>query len=200
MSETRYSTETRPDDGELVRLARQGDEAALTRLISRYAPLVRMRARSFSKDTLDEDDLYQEGMIALLSAVRGFRRDKGGAFKTFAAICVNNKLRNAVVSHMREKNAPMRGYVSLSDGAEEAELPAAPGEDPAQVVIAGEESDARRRKIETLLSPFERQVLQLYLSAFSYDEMAKRLASTPKAVDNALQRMRRKLRGAFAED
>lgn len=199
MSETRYST-AELSDGELVRLAREGDDAALTRLISRYAPLVRMRARSFCKNMLDEDDLYQEGMIALLSAVRGFREDKGGTFKTFATICVNNKLRNAVISHMREKNAPMRGYVSLSDGAEEAELPAAPEEDPAQVVIAGEESDARRRKIETLLSPFERQVLQLYLSAFSYDKMAKRLDSTPKAVDNALQRMRRKLRGAFAED
>lgn len=199
MSETQNSAAA-GSDKELVLLARNGDEAALTSLIRRYAPLVRMRAHSFSQGMLDEEDLYQEGMIALLSAVRGFREEKWEAFKPFAAVCVNNKLRNAVAAHMREKNAPMRSYLSLSDTQEEAELPADPKEDPAQMVIASEESDARRQKIETLLSPFERQVLQLYLNAFPYEEMARRLASTTKAVDNALQRTRRKLRGALSEE
>lgn len=199
MSQTSIST-AECSDAELVSRAKGGDEDALTRLISRYMPLVRMRAHSFSKGLLDEDDLYQEGMIALLSAVRGFRPEKCGTFKTFAVVCVNNKLRNAMAAHMREKNAPMRGYLSLSDAQDETDLPTDPKEDPAQLVIAGEESDARRKKIETLLSPFERQVLKFYLSAFSYDEMAVRLDSTTKAIDNALQRARRKLRGAFAEE
>lgn len=197
MSEAHGSMAACPD-AELALGAKDGDDDALTRLICRYAPLVRLRARAFARGMLDEDDLYQEGMIALLSAVRGFREDTG-SFKTFVAVCVNNKLRNAVVSHMREKNAPMRDYLSLSE-QEEGELPAQGADDPAQLVIAGEELAARRRKIETVLSPFERQVLTLYLNAFSYEEMARRLDSTTKAVDNALQRTRRKLRGAFAEE
>lgn len=197
MSETHISLAARLD-AELALGAKGGDEDALTRLICRYAPLVRLRARAFARGMLDEDDLYQEGMIALLSAVRGFQEGTG-SFKTFAAVCVNNKMRNVLVSHMREKNAPMRDYLSLSE-QEKGEFPAQEAEDPAQLVIAGEELAARREKIETVLSSFERQVLILYLNAFSYEEMARRLDSTTKAVDNALQRTRRKLRSAFAEE
>lgn len=199
MNETAKSRSAPPvSDEELVRQAKDGDEDALTALVVRYAALVRRRAMGFAKGTLDADDLYQEGMIALLSAVRGFREGAGGTFRTFAAACVNNKLRSAVISHMRDKNAPMRAYLSLSDAQGEEERLLVSADDPEQMVIAGEETDARRREIETLLSPFERQVLKCYLSAYSYDEMAKRLGSTTKAVDNALQRVRRKLRKSFA--
>lgn len=186
-------------DQELVLSAKDGDEDALNLLIHRYAFFVRMRARAFSKGMLDADDLYQEGMIALLSAVRGFREEKCGSFKTFVAVCVNNKLRNAVTAHMREKNAPMRGYLSLSD-TEDEELLTDVSEDPAQMVIVGEELALRRKKMDELLSSFERQVLVLYLRAFSYGEMASSLGTTVKSVDNALQRVRRKLQDVFADE
>ena len=185
-------------DEELARLAKDGDNDALTALIQRFAPLVQLRARSYLRNELDADDLYQEGMIALLKAVRNYRDDLPGSFKTFAIVCVNNKMLSAVKAHMRDKNAPMRGYVSLSgsDAPEQLGVVAA-GDDPELLVIRNEETDARNRRIENLLSIFERQVLQLYLSSYSYDEMSKQLGSSTKAVDNALQRVRRKLRNVF---
>ena len=98
---------------------------------------------------------------------------------------------------MREKNAPMRGYLSLSEPEVPEEALTAHTLDPEQLVIQSEETDARNRRIETLLSLFERQVLKLYLSSYSYEEMSKQLGSSTKAVDNALQRVRRKLRTVF---
>ena len=161
-------------DEQLVARAKDGDDEALTALIQRYAPFVRMRAGAYGVKELDADDLYQEGMIALLTAVRNYCAGLNSSFRTFASVCINNKLNSALRAHMREKNAPMRGYLSLS-----------------------EETDARNRRIETLLSLFERQVLKLYLSSYSYEEMSKQLGSSTKAVDNALQRVRRKLRTVF---
>ena len=161
-------------DEQLVARAKDGDDEALTALIQRYAPFVRMRAGAYGVKELDADDLYQEGMIALLTAVRNYCAGLNSSFRTFASVCINNKLNSALRAHMREKNAPMRGYLSLS-----------------------EQTDARNRRIETLLSLFERQVLKLYLSSYSYEEMSKQLGSSTKAVDNALQRVRRKLRTVF---
>ena len=189
-------------DEKLALLAKDGNDEALAALITRYMPFVLMRARSFAKGELDPDDLYQEGMIALLKAVRNYREDMAGSFKTFAAVCVNNKLISTVTSHMRQKNAPMRSYFSLNDDDWPEDLLAIPHpeNDPEQLVIANEEILDRNRRVETLLSPFERQVLRLYLSSYSYDEMSRQLGSSTKAVDNALQRVRRKLRSVFAHD
>ena len=185
-------------DVELIRRAKTGDEAALTLLIEQYASAVRLRAVGFANRPLDADDLFQEGMIALLKAVRHFREDQSTSFKTFAFICINNKLRSARKAHLRGKNAPLRDYVSLSDTQEAQQLLLADeGADPEKLVIAGEQVDVRRRQIDALLSPFEKQVLTCYLSSYSYEEMAKRLDSSAKAVDNALQRVRRKLRSVF---
>ncbi len=188
-------------DQALAIAAKQGDDGALTRLIHRYAPLVRLRAKAFLQPDLDEEDLFQEGMIALLKAVRNYRENEPGTFRTFALVCVNNKLSSALAAHMRHKNAPMRGYVSLSEGEP---LPESMGGitdiDPETLVIQNEEAEDRSRRIQNLLSLFERQVLQLYLSSYSYDEMASQLGSSVKAVDNALQRVRRKLRGSFTQE
>lgn len=131
--------------------------------------------------------------------MRNYREDAPGRFKTFAAVCVNNKLISTVTAHMRDKNAPMRSYLSLGEDVPEEAL-ASPGDDPEQLLIASEETNARNRQIATLLSPFERQVLRLYLSSYSYDEMSRELGSSSKAVDNALQRVRRKLRSVSSEN
>lgn len=183
-------------DEALALRAKGGEDEALAILIKRYASFVHARARSYSRGGPDADDLYQEGMIALLKAVRNYREDAPGRFKTFAAVCVNNKLISTVTAHMRDKNAPMRSYLSLGEDVPEEAL-ASPGDDPEQLLIASEETSARNRQIATLLSPFERQVLRLYLSSYSYDEMSRELGSSSKAVDNALQRVRRKLRSVF---
>ena len=184
-------------DEQLVGRAKDGDDEALTALIQRYAPFVRMRAGAYGVKELDADDLYQEGMIALLTAVRNYCAGLNSSFRTFASVCINNKLNSALRAHMREKNAPMRGYLSLSEPEVPEEALTAHTLDPEQLVIQSEETDARNRRIETLLSLFERQVLKLYLSSYSYEEMSKQLGSSTKAVDNALQRVRRKLRTVF---
>ena len=189
-------------DETLAQRAKNGDDEALADLIERYTPLVCMRARAYARGVMDVDDVYQEGMIALLKAVRNYRADTAGSFRTFAAVCVNNKMLSAVTAHMRDKNAPMRSYLSLSGREIPEDLLAAvsPETDPEKLVIASEESAARNRRIENLLSPFERQVLRLYLSSYSYEEMSRQLGSSTKAVDNALQRVRRKLRNVFTLD
>ena len=184
-------------DEQLVARAKDGDDEALTALIQRYAPFVRMRAGAYGVKELDADDLYQEGMIALLTAVRNYCAGLNSSFRTFASVCINNKLNSALRAHMREKNATMRGYLSLSEPEVPEEALTAHTLDPEQLVIQSEETDARNRRIETLLSLFERQVLKLYLSSYSYEEMSKQLGSSTKAVDNALQRVRRKLRTVF---
>lgn len=184
-------------DEQLVVRAKDGDDEALTALIQRYAPFVRMRAGAYGVKELDADDLYQEGMIALLTAVRNYCAGLNSSFRTFASVCINNKLNSALRAHMREKNAPMRGYLSLSEPEVPEEALTAHTLDPEQLVIQSEETDARNRRIETLLSLFERQVLKLYLRSYSYEEMSKQLGSSTKAVDNALQRVRRKLRTVF---
>ena len=189
-------------DETLAQRAKNGDDEALADLIERYTPLVCMRARAYARGVMDVDDVYQEGMIALLKAVRNYREDTAGSFRTFAAVCVNNKMLSAVTAHMRDKNAPMRSYLSLSGREIPEDLLAAvsPETDPEKLVIASEDSAARNRRIENLLSPFERQVLRLYLSSYSYEEMSRQLGSSTKAVDNALQRVRRKLRNVFTLD
>ena len=189
-------------DETLAQRAKNGDDEALADLIERYTPLVCMRARAYARGVMDVDDVYQEGMIALLKAVRNYREDTAGSFRTFAAVCVNNKMLSAVTAHMRDKNAPMRSYLSLRGREIPEDLLAAgsPETDPEKLVIASEESAARNRRIENLLSPFERQVLRLYLSSYSYEEMSRQLGSSTKAVDNALQRVRRKLRNVFTLD
>ena len=189
-------------DETLAQRAKNGDDEALADLIERYTPLVCMRARAYARGVMDVDDVYQDGMIALLKAVRNYRQDTAGSFRTFAAVCVNNKMLSAVTAHMRDKNAPMRSYLSLSGREIPEDLLAAvsPETDPEKLVIASEESAARNRRIENLLSPFERQVLRLYLSSYSYEEMSRQLGSSTKAVDNALQRVRRKLRNVFTLD
>lgn len=189
-------------DEQLALLAKNGDEDALTLLIQRYIPQVMLRAKAFARGGLDVDDLLQEGMLALLKAVRHYRRDGGGSFRTFAMVCVNNKLTSAVTALQSNKTLPMQSYVSLSepDGAHEQIRMLSTQSSPELLLIESEEAQARSQRMQTLLSSFELSVLRLYLSSYSYAEMAQRLHSTVKAVDNALQRVRRKLRGAFTCD
>ena len=189
------------EDAQLALAAKSGDGAALERLLERYAPFVRRRTRVYARRALEAEDLFQEGMLALLKAVRCYRPGRSPNFGAFAAVCVNHKLISALRAHMRQKNAPLREGISLSDpGLPEPAARDPSHQDPQALVIAREERADRARRMEALLSPLERQVLALYLEGLRYEQIAGRLSTSPKAVDNPLQRVRRKLRGAFPRE
>lgn len=183
---------------ELVLRARGGDDDAFLRLIDQYAPMVKSRARAFAGAGLEPDDLAQEGMIGLLGAIRVYDR-RQSSFSTFARLCVDRMLTAAVRQAGRQKRIPPERLVPIDGSADRpAEALLASGEesDPAAILIVREEAERLRRRASRALSDFEYQALSAYLRGESYEEMAGRFGATPKAIDNALQRVRRKLRNS----
>ncbi len=190
----------RASDEELIVKIRQQDHEALATLLHRYIPLVSAKAQRSRINGMEEDDIYQEAMIGLISAIKNYREDRESSFKTFASLCVNRRIATAAQAQMSLKHKPFQNYVSIDEGdaSVEAELtgvdPSA--QDPAHIVIEREFIREKKQQIEDLLSVFEREALMLYIGGFTYAEISRQLKSTPKAVDNALQRVRRKLRSA----
>ena len=180
-------------DEALVELAQSGSDAnALTELVCRYLPLIRQKASGYTDSPADRDDLIQEGLIGLLNAVNTYREDRGASFKTYCFTCVQNKMLTELERRSNSKQQSMQNYLPL----EELEHSGMSGEndDPFRIVVAQEDHDLLMAKARTLLSGLEQETLSLYLSGHSYTEIATRLNLTTKAVDNALQRVRRKLR------
>lgn len=174
-------------DEDVVLLAREGNEDAFVLLVSRCMPMLQRLASEYRSAQLDFDDLVQEGLLALLSAVRSFREDKRVAFRTYAYTCARNRM----VSALRQAGG--RDVEQLAE-TDEPYLPAGNGQgDPAVMLLRREELENLCLKLRSLLTPVEYQVLMLYLGAYSYNEIASRLRIGVKAVDNALQRLRRKL-------
>lgn len=191
-----FSPEAAQDipDEVLLKEAREGDRAAEETLILRYTRMVRACARPLFLAGGDSEDLLQEGLLGLLDAIREFDSGRDAGFPTFARVCVQNRLRSAVRSATREKHMALNAAVPW-EGQEAAEGGQGP-ENPEDLVIARE---ARREKLAQVsrgLSPFEREVLAQYLDGFSYGEIAGATGKPSKAVDNAVQRIRRKLSGA----
>lgn len=158
----------------------------LSLLIKEKMPAIRRIAFSAKCPGLDFEDAVQEGIIGLCSAVSTFCDDKGASFDTYANVCIQNAVFTASRSASRKKHAPLNGFVPLSDNA------LSPG--PEDIVIQNERYAEAVEKIETRLSAFERKVLGLHLSGHSYNVIAKHLGISNKSVDNALSRIRRKLR------
>ncbi len=180
--------------------ARNGDPGALERLMIRYKPLVRARAHAYRLAGADREDLVQEGMIGLFKAVRDFRTEAGAPFAAFADLCVTRQVMSAVKASARKKHLPLNTYLSLSqsgsgDDAElpDAELREAESREPERQFIHREEARRIAAVIEGGLSPFERQVIGLYLAGEHYHAIAQRMQRSPKSIDNALQRIRRKI-------
>lgn len=171
---------------ELVALAREGDESALAAVIAREMPVIRAAAARAACPGLEFDDAVQEGLIALFHAVKTFDPAREASFSTYAGACIRNAASDAARAAKRRKHAPLNTSVPLSD-----EQPA-PG--PEETILAGERYATTMHTIETRLSPLEKQVLMLFLEGEAYGAIARRLAVTEKAVDNALQRVRAKLR------
>ncbi|MEG2038575.1 MAG: sigma-70 family RNA polymerase sigma factor [Oscillospiraceae bacterium] len=175
--------------------AKMGDVQNLTTLISRYMPFICARAYSYNLND-DNDDLIQEGLIGFLKAVDTYDFSKQVPFKYYALYCVASKINTYLKSCGTIKNRVLYNYLPI-DNLQDSWLYAqasSTSTDPSNIVIRREEVEYLNEKIKTLLSGFEQEALKLYLSGHSYKEMASTLQTTTKAVDNALQRIRRKLR------
>lgn len=164
-----------------------GDNA----LLERFLPLVRSRANAFRQKGVETDDLIQEGVIGLLYAIRAYDHRFGTSFETFAYVCITNRLRSAVATANRE--LPLVSLDSCPPSGE-SYWNTTQEEDPQEIVISREQFSQWLLRVDACLSDFEHQVIRFYLGGYSYQEIAQLLKSTTKAVDNALQRARRKLR------
>jgi RNA polymerase sporulation-specific sigma factor len=191
------------EDLQLVLKARNGRQDALDELLRRYAGFVRLKASSYFLAGGDGDDLVQEGMIGLYKAVRDFRPDKETSFRSFAEICVTRQIITAIKSATRFKHGPLNTYVSFSHtpAGQESEgdctlgdaLPGPSVDDPSVCVISTEELQSLVFCLGTGLSSLESEALRLYLEDNSYEDMADELGCDTKTIDNALQRVKRKI-------
>jgi RNA polymerase sporulation-specific sigma factor len=191
------------EDLQLVLRARNGDNLALDSLIRRYTTFVRLKASSYFLAGGDGDDLVQEGLIGLYKAVRDFRPDKETSFRSFAELCVTRQIITAIKTATRFKHTPLNTYISFSHtpAGQEADsdctlgdaLPGPGVNDPAICVISTEELQSLVFSLGTGLSPLESNALRLYLEGSSYEQMAAELGCDTKTIDNALQRVKRKI-------
>lgn len=191
-------------DEELLIRLRDGEEAVTDYIMNKYKNLVRKKARSMYILGADSDDLIQEGMIGLFKAVRDYDSGRDASFATFADLCVSRQMYTAVQASRRQKHIPLNTYISLNGSAggepegEEEELinmlAAQFGQSPEEVVIDKENVDLLEKTIEKELSSFEKQVLDLYLTGMGYQQIAKVLGKDDKSTDNALQRLKNKLK------
>jgi RNA polymerase sporulation-specific sigma factor len=190
------------EDLQLVMRARNGDQPALDALIRRYHGFVRLKASSYFLAGGDSEDLIQEGLIGLYKAVRDFRADKETSFRSFAELCVTRQIITAIKTATRFKHSPLNTYVSFSQtpvGQDESDctlgdaLPGPAVDEPPIVVISTEELQSLVFTLGTGLSKLEAEALRLYLEGSSYEDMAAELGCDTKTIDNALQRVKRKV-------
>ncbi|NLY53575.1 MAG: RNA polymerase sporulation sigma factor SigH [Firmicutes bacterium] len=188
-------------DEALVAAAQNGDIGASEFLLKKYRPMIMGKARTYFIAGADRDDILQEGMIGLHKAVRDFCPSRGASFRPFAEMCITRQVITAVKAASRQKHAPLNYYLSLdkpiySDGTDRHLLDVLPDHrvcDPEEMFLVREELADVWGSLRHLLSDFEYQVFMLYLGEQSYREIASALETTPKAVDNALCRAKRKI-------
>jgi len=170
---------------------RQSGDLALARLINTFMPYIQKKADSLKAQGLDSEDLVQEGLIGLFNALETYSEERGARFSTYAIACINNGIKTALRQAARLKHVPLNSALPLS---EQEEGDAGEGYSPEELAIAAEGYAALTSQINSTLSDFEREVLVLLLEGYDYKAAAERLGSTPKSVDNAIQRARRKLK------
>jgi len=189
-------------DEDLVELAHAGKDDAIDVLLTRYRHYARAKARSYFLAGADKEDIVQEGMIGLFKAIRDFEPEHNTAFRAFAELCITRQIITAIKTATRQKHQPLNSYVSLnrpiagaddddrslSDSIETIEV-----SDPAQLVISAEEVRTIKAQMGEVLSPFEVEVLEYYIDGRSYQQIADMLGRHVKSIDNALQRIKRKL-------
>ncbi len=185
-------------DEQLVRMAASGDRLAADRLCARYIPLVGLRASAFydGSGVNGREDLGQEGFIGLIEAMRRYDDRVGASFRTFAVLCIDRRMTSVIRASLRKKKVPESALVWLDD-EETPDISSGEGDNPESRVIALDEYENLCNRIKSVSSEFEGKVLALFLRGMSYQMIAAELSSTEKAVDNALQRVRKKLAGNF---
>lgn len=189
------------NDEELIEMVQQGNIDALDFLITKYRLLVRAKARSYFLIGADKEDIVQEGMIGLYKAIRDFKGDKLSSFRAFAELCITRQIITAIKTATRQKHIPLNSYVSLDKPIFDEEsdrtlmdvLTGAIMDDPEELMIHREEFGYLEAKMGEILSELELQVLALYLDGQSYHEISAELNRHVKSIDNALQRVKRKL-------
>ncbi len=188
-------------DEEIVELTRNNDDFALEYLINRYRNFVRAKARSYFLIGADREDIIQEGMIGLYKAIRDYRPDRLASFRAFAELCITRQIITAIKTATRQKHIPLNSYISLNrpiydEDSDRTLLDIISGTkvtDPEELVISKEEFIDIENKMSEFLSDLEWKVLMYYLEGKSYQEIADDLSRHVKSVDNALQRVKRKL-------
>jgi RNA polymerase sporulation-specific sigma factor len=193
---------TQDEDSILVRMAQAGDEIAYSELISRYRGFVRVKSRGYFLVGAEHEDVVQEAMIGLFKAIRDYDWERQASFKSFADLCITRQLITAIKASRRQKHVPLNGYLSLSqpcsreDGYDrdfEEILASTNSLDPADIVVSAWQVTEMRKGFLDDLSPLETDVLRLYAAGRSYQEIAEGLHKHVKSVDNALQRVKRKM-------
>ena len=188
-------------DEEIALLAQQPDGAALEYLLNKYKNFVRSRARSYFLIGADHEDIVQEGMIGLYKAIRDYKTDKLASFRAFAELCVTRQIITAIKTATRQKHIPLNSYVSLNkpiyDDEHDRTLLDVISEEiqsnPEELLISQEDLTLIEGRIGEMLSPLEKQVLLRYLDGKSYQEISEELGRHVKSIDNALQRIKRKM-------
>lgn len=185
-------------DEELIEKLRQGENDITDYILEKYKPLVRKKTNAMYLIGGETEDLIQEGMIGLFKAIRDYRPHKDASFYHFAELCINRQLYSALEASNRKKHQPLNSYISLSDqdnqGAVAAELLVDQERGPEQMVIEQELWEEYKKRLEQNLSKMENKVLQYYLDGNHYIQIAEIMGKSPKSIDNALQRIRQKIR------
>ena len=194
-------------DEEIAALAQASDGEALEYLLNKYKNFVRSRARSYFLIGADHEDIVQEGMIGLYKAIRDYREDRLSSFRAFAELCITRQIISAIKTATRQKHIPLNSYVSLNrpvyaDDSERTLLDVISESvttNPEELLISQESLSDIEACIGEVLSPFEKEVLALYLDGHSYQEISRKLDRHTKSVDNALQRVKRKIQNYLDE-
>lgn len=188
-------------DEEVIQLIQQGNVEALEYIINKYKIIVLAKAKSYFLIGADREDIIQEGMIGLYKAIRDYKDDKNASFRVFAELCVTRQIITAIKTATRQKHMPLNSYVSLDkpvyeDDSEKTLVETMVGPaatEPEEIILQQEQQDYIELKMSEVLSELEQRVLALYLEGQSYGEISEQLDRHVKSIDNALQRVKRKL-------
>lgn len=187
-------------DEELIARLRDGETIIEDYLMEKYKGLVRQKARAMFLIGGDTDDLIQEGMIGLFKAVRDFQPGREATFATFARMCIDRQIYSAIQNSNSQKHLPLNSYVSLNQEDESSPIWELSVENPEEIIIDQETTRDLQQKISDYLSPMENKVLDLYLKGEGYVEIGRILGKSPKSIDNALQRIRAKIREVISQN
>ena len=206
--EDEFSMYSGYSDEKIVEMSHNGDSAAEEYLLDKYKNFVRSKARSYFLVGADHEDIVQEGMIGLYKAIRDYRPDKLSSFRAFAELCITRQIITAIKTATRQKHIPLNNYVSLNKPLYDEEsdrtlldvIIEGRTSDPEEMIINMENIGNIRAKINEVLSGLEQEVLNAYLDGRSYQEIAESLGRHVKSIDNALQRVKRKLEKYLEEN